>query len=66
LDICCRVMERGRFPYAHLDLIITREGKSYLGEINLRGGIRGAKITPGEYQARVEAIHEQHLEKLLR
>jgi len=66
LDICCRVMERGGFPYAHLDLIITRKGKSYLGEINLGGGIGGEKITPGEYQARVEAIHEQHLEKLLR
>ena len=65
LDLCRLAMARGRFPYAHLDLLITREGNSYLGEINLRGGIRGAKITPGEYQARVEAIHQQMLEKLL-
>jgi len=66
LDLCNRIMERGRFPYAHLDLLITREGKTYLGEINLRGGIRGASITPREYQAKVEAIHGQLLEKLLR
>ena len=66
LALCSRVMERGRFPYAHLDLLITREGKTYLGEINLRGGIRGARITPAEYQAKVETIHGQLLEKLLR
>lgn len=65
LSLCRLVMERGRFPYAHLDLLITREGNSYLGEINLRGGIRGAKISPGEYQVKVEAIHLQLLEKLL-
>jgi ribosomal protein S6--L-glutamate ligase len=59
IKLCRQVMERGRFPYGHLDIIITKEGKSYLGEINLRGGIRGAKITPAEYQARVDAIHQQ-------
>ena len=61
IKLCRQVMERGRFPYGHLDIIITKEGKSYLGEINLRGGIRGAKITPAEYQARVDAIHQQLL-----
>lgn len=64
LELCRQVMKRGRFPYAHLDLFITREGKSYLGEINLRGGIRGAKISPGEYQSKVEAIHQKLLQKL--
>jgi ribosomal protein S6--L-glutamate ligase len=57
LKLCREVMERGQFPYGHLDIMITNEGKSYLGEINLRGGIRGAQITPEEYQARVSTIH---------
>jgi glutathione synthase/RimK-type ligase-like ATP-grasp enzyme len=65
LNLCTLVMTRGHFPYAHLDLLITREGKFYLGEINLRGGIRGAKISPGKYQEKVVAIHQKLLEKLL-
>jgi len=63
LTLCKQVMERGRFPYGHLDLLVTREGDSFLGEINLRGGIRGAKITPKEYQAKINAIHQRLLEK---
>lgn len=66
MNLCRLAMERGRFPYAHLDILLTREGSSYLGEINLRGGIRGAKISPDAYQAKIEAIHQQLLEKLLR
>ena len=61
LALCRAVMARGRFPYAHLDLMVTGEGETYLAEINLRGGIRGARITPREYQARVEAVHQQLL-----
>lgn len=57
--LCRQVMIRGRFPYGHIDIIVTPEEKSYLGEINLRGGIRGAKITPEEYRERVDAIHQQ-------
>lgn len=55
--LCRRVMTRGAFPYAHLDLMVMENGETYLAEINLRGGIRGAKITPSEYQHHVEAIH---------
>ena len=61
IKLCRQVMERGQFPYGHLDIMLTNEGKSFLGEINLRGGIRGAQITPAEYQARVDAIHEKLL-----
>ncbi|MDX1777006.1 MAG: hypothetical protein R3297_10515 [Desulfobulbales bacterium] len=61
LKLCRQVMARGQFPYGHIDIMTTREGKSYLGEINLRGGIRGAQITPAAYQARIEAIHQKLL-----
>ncbi len=62
LTLCRRVMARGRFPYGHIDIIVTKEGNSYLGEINLRGGIRGAQISPEEYRSRVDAIHLQLLD----
>jgi ribosomal protein S6--L-glutamate ligase len=62
LSLCKQVMERGRFPYGHLDILVTRGGDSFLGEINLRGGIRGAKITPKEYQEKIASIHQRLLE----
>ena len=58
LDLCRRVMERGKFPYGHIDLLVTRAGITYLSEINLRGGIRGARITPSDYNNRLASIHE--------
>lgn len=62
-SICMRVMERGKFPYAHIDLMITESGRTYLTEINLRGGIKGATISPEEYREKVERIHANFLSK---
>ncbi|NOQ66967.1 MAG: hypothetical protein GQ556_07110 [Desulfobacterales bacterium] len=64
IKLCRQVMERGCFPYGHLDILVTKDGKSYLVEINLRGGIKGAKISPEEYQEKVEAIHQMLLQKV--
>jgi ribosomal protein S6--L-glutamate ligase len=63
--LCHQVMRRGQFPYAHLDIMVTEDNTSYLGEINLRGGMRGAKINIGEYQERIAAVHELLLNKIL-
>jgi glutathione synthase/RimK-type ligase-like ATP-grasp enzyme len=41
---CRSAMERGKFPYAHIDLLIMDSGKIYLSEIALNGGIKGAEI----------------------
>lgn len=61
---CCRqVIDRGQFPYAHLDLLLQPDGACYLGEINLRGGLRGARINAEEYRARLDAIHQQAREQ---
>jgi ribosomal protein S6--L-glutamate ligase len=57
LALCRRVMNRGSFPYAHLDLLITDDRQTFLAEINLRGGIRGAAISTGDYRQRLTAIH---------
>ncbi|AGF77031.1 RimK-like protein [Desulfocapsa sulfexigens DSM 10523] len=65
LALCRNVMERGSFPYAHLDLMITENSETYLAEINLRGGIRGAAIDPGSYQEKVKAIEETLLQDKL-
>lgn len=59
LKLCADVMQRGGFPYAHIDLMITPEGKTYLAEINLRGGLRGAAITGIAYQNQIEAVHQR-------
>jgi ribosomal protein S6--L-glutamate ligase len=41
---CHTAMERGKFPYAHLDIKITNDGKYYLSEIALGGGTKNATI----------------------
>ncbi|MCK5341156.1 MAG: hypothetical protein KAJ60_08790 [Desulfobulbaceae bacterium] len=60
-ELCKAVMKRGNFPYAHLDLMVTETGETYLAEINLRGGLRGATIISTEYNERVAAIHDHLL-----
>jgi len=47
LNFCKTVMERGKFPYAHLDIQVTDDGTYYLSEIALNGGTKGSKI-PGK------------------
>ena len=57
-QLCQKVMKRGKFPYAHLDLMVTPDETTWLAEINLRGGIKGAKIDPATYRNKIEAIHQ--------
>ena len=45
LHICRQAMTRGKFPYAHIDLLAMDSGEYYLTEIALNGGSKGAKIT---------------------
>lgn len=60
LSLCHRVMERGKFPYAHIDLLVTGEGHSYLSEIALNGGMKGARITRDE----LDTIKKELLEEM--
>ncbi len=57
-------MQRGDFPYAHLDLMLTHDGDYHLMEINLRGGLKGAKISGRAYQEKLKMIHEKLLKEL--
>lgn len=54
LILCKRIMAQGEFPYAHIDLMITDDATTYFTEINLRGGLRGARISNLEYNRRIE------------
>jgi len=63
--LCQQIMERGQFPYAHLDLMILEDGRCYLAEINLRGGLKGARITQKEYEERLRGLHQEALEAFL-
>jgi glutathione synthase/RimK-type ligase-like ATP-grasp enzyme len=64
-DLCRQAMHRGRFPYAHVDIMVTADGASYVAEINLQGGIRGAIIDAVEYRTRVEAVQQLWLDQEL-
>lgn len=59
LRLCQKIMDQGAFPYAHLDLMVRDDGTTYFTEINLRGGLRGAKIESSVYQSRIEKIQDQ-------
>jgi glutathione synthase/RimK-type ligase-like ATP-grasp enzyme len=60
LCFCHNVMERGKFPYAHVDLLVTADGHSYLSEIALNGGMKGASIKREE----LDALKKDILEKM--
>jgi ribosomal protein S6--L-glutamate ligase len=65
LDFCRAVMARADFPYAHVDLLILPDDSWFLSEINLRGGLRGARIDQQEYLRRVAELQEEELAVLL-
>jgi ribosomal protein S6--L-glutamate ligase len=58
-EFCRAIMERGKFPYAHLDLQITESGEYYLAEIALNGGIKGASIRRRELDKKKQSMLEQ-------
>ncbi len=57
-QFCRRVMARGRFPYAILDLLFAPQGQVYLSEINLKGGLTGARLNQGEFKQRLATLEE--------
>lgn len=62
LALCHSVVERGKFPYAHVDLLVTEDGHSYLSEIALNGGMKGARIKRED----LDDLKKNLLEKMLR
>jgi ribosomal protein S6--L-glutamate ligase len=60
---CRRVMDRGKFPYAILDLLVSPRGATYLAEINFKGGLTGARLSQAEFRQRVTALEEEFVEQ---
>jgi hypothetical protein len=52
-------MDRGRFPYAHIDLHLGEGGACHVSEIALDGGIAGAGISRDELNRRKQAVLER-------
>lgn len=59
-EFCRAIMKRGKFPFAHIDLMIADNNKYYLSEIALNGGIKGANID----REKLDQIKQDLLEKL--
>jgi len=59
LAFCRRVMARGQFPYAILDLLASDAGELYLSEISMKGGLTGARLSQGEFRERVRQLEEE-------
>jgi ribosomal protein S6--L-glutamate ligase len=61
-SLCQRVMTRGKFPFAHIDLQVLPDNTCYLSEIALNGGIQGAKIDRTELDQRKQAVIDAMVE----
>ena len=61
--LCRRIMDRGKFPYAILDLLVSPQGQTYLAEINFKGGLTGARLTQAEFRQRVAALEEEFVKQ---
>lgn len=49
---CRQIVDRARFPYAHLDLQIMTDGGLHILEIALNGGIRGSRLDRADLEKR--------------
>ena len=56
---CRSAMQRGKFPFAHIDLMLTESGECYLSEIALNGGIKGARISRKMLDQKKKALLEK-------
>jgi glutathione synthase/RimK-type ligase-like ATP-grasp enzyme len=54
-----KVMARGKFPYAHIDLMIFENDTIHLSEIALSGGLKGAVIDHQELELKKQQLLEQ-------
>ncbi|MGD2099884.1 MAG: hypothetical protein PVG35_20095 [Desulfobacterales bacterium] len=62
-ELCRAVMQRGKFPYAHLDLMVLENETCYLSEIALNGGIKGARISRQDLDQKKMTVLEKLAKK---
>ena len=64
MKICREAMQRGKFPYAHIDLLAMSSGEYYLSEIALNGGTRGASIKRKALDHKKQEVLESLITKI--
>ena len=57
-NFCAGIMNRGKFPYAHVDILLFADGGMYLSEIALNGGTKGAAIDQKDLDGKKREILE--------
>jgi ribosomal protein S6--L-glutamate ligase len=57
-EFCHRVMARGKFPYAVMDLLLGPGGEICLSEINLKGGLKGSRLGQAGFRQQVQRLQE--------
>ena len=62
-EFCRSAMQRGKFPFAHIDLMLTESGECYLSEIALNGGIKGARISRKTLDQKKKTLLEKMAKK---
>ena len=62
-SFCRRVMTRGKFPYAILDLLVSPAGQPYLAEISCKGGLTGARLSQEEFRRQVARLEEDFIKQ---
>jgi ribosomal protein S6--L-glutamate ligase len=62
--LCRSIMDRGKFPFAHLDLQILDNGECYLSEISLNGGLKGASIKRKKLDRKKQEVLERLAEEV--
>ncbi|MDD3580191.1 MAG: hypothetical protein PHW74_04110 [Desulfobacca sp.] len=65
LSWCQEVMRRGKFPYAVIDLLQLSEDRWYLAEVNLRAGLKAARVTQAGFRQQVARLEEDFLRQWL-
>ncbi len=58
-EFCRRVMARGAFPYAVLDLLVSPTGDVYLSEISLHAGLRASRLGQAGFRRLVAQLEEE-------
>ncbi len=61
IDLCKQVMKRGKFPWAHVDVVTSGDNQVYLSEISLHGNLHGSKISREEYMEKIDSLTKSFL-----
>ncbi|MGD8284801.1 MAG: hypothetical protein PVG70_12315 [Desulfobacterales bacterium] len=62
-QFCRSAMQRGKFPFAHLDVLMMESGEVFLSEISLNGGTKGARIGRNELNQKKQTLLEDMAQK---